>query len=42
VSDFLADVANSPQVFFLLVLEMALFMLLLIPLPYTAKRKVFS
>ncbi|OAQ66883.1 B-cell receptor-associated 31-like protein [Pochonia chlamydosporia 170] len=29
-------------VFFLLVLEMALFMLLLVPLPYTAKRKVFS
>ncbi|KZZ93768.1 receptor-associated protein [Moelleriella libera RCEF 2490] len=29
-------------VFFLLVLEMALFMLLLIPLPFTAKRKVFT
>ncbi|KAK8927491.1 hypothetical protein VCV18_003970 [Metarhizium anisopliae] len=29
-------------VFFLLVLEMVLFMLLLIPLPHTAKRKVFT
>ncbi|QPG95989.1 hypothetical protein C2857_002795 [Epichloe festucae Fl1] len=29
-------------VFFLLVLEMGLFMLLLVPLPYTAKRKVFT
>ncbi|OAA46865.1 receptor-associated protein [Metarhizium rileyi] len=29
-------------VFFLLVLEMVLFMLLLIPLPHTAKRKVFN
>ncbi|KAG5975519.1 hypothetical protein E4U58_000716 [Claviceps cyperi] len=29
-------------VFFLLVIEMTLFMLLLVPLPFTAKRKVFS
>ncbi|KAG5997080.1 hypothetical protein E4U43_002740 [Claviceps pusilla] len=29
-------------VFFLLVIEMTLFMLLLIPLPFTAKRKVFT
>ncbi|KAG6009751.1 hypothetical protein E4U21_001500 [Claviceps maximensis] len=29
-------------VFFLLVTEMAMFMLLIVPLPFTAKRKVFS
>jgi hypothetical protein len=33
---------NQLQVFVLLVLEMALFMLLIVPMPFNVKRKIFT
>jgi hypothetical protein len=33
---------SSAQVFVLLVFEMALFMMLVVPLPFTLKRKIFT
>lgn len=34
--------ASNPQVFMLLMAEMALFMFLIIPMPFSLKRRVFT